>query len=408
VGAGAARGQGFGDYETAGRSEDVRREASPLSVGGHSLQPTIDWKLFGVVTPHVFGAAGFGYTSNLLRGDEEVRGAVLEDEYFRGELGARLDTLLGDHRIELDGRARFTEYLESGDYDTAEGRASARLDLLFTDVEVHGDLSWSRTAYPQTQQLTGIVRLDTYRAGLWVEARVGRFGVRVGAWALRPDYVDRDLEDLDYTSLGGDLQVYGRILPKLRGLVEYAYSRLLYDEGDQGTLDDYDLHRVATGIDGELTEKLTASLKLGASFQDVRSDVNADTREFRGFTAACSVRWQPLPHTTLDGGWSRSIDPSVNSNYLLSDAFHLGITQQLWEERISLSARGGYSHGAVKPGRHLNTFSAGASASWQVRDWLSVRAVYAFQRLNSAFTLAEAAVSDYTVHEAELSLGIGF
>lgn len=402
------RAQGFGDFESAGRSEDLRRAPSPLSVGGHSLTPSITYKLFGVATPHVFGAAGFGYTSNLLRLDEESPGPVREDEFARGEVGARLDTELGEHRIELDARAKVTEYVESGAFDTAEGRVAGRLDLLFNDVDVHGDLSWTRFAYPQSVQLTGIVRLDSYLANVWGEARLARFGLRVGGSLGRSDYLARALEDLDSTTLGANVQVYGRVTPKLRALIEYGWSRITYDEGRRGTLDGYDLHQVSAGIDGELTEKLTASLKLGGSFQDVRSRVNPDRRKFRGFTSACSLRWQPLPHTTLSVSWSRAVTPSVNSNYLLTDSFNVDVGQKVWEERISLSASAGYSHSTVSPGRHLNVLRAGAAAAWQIRDWLSVRAAYEFQRLNSAFTLAEAAVSDYTVHEVSISVGVGF
>lgn len=400
--------QTFGDFESAGRTEDVRRAPSPLTVGGHGLTPSITYKLLGVATPHVYGAAGFGYTSNLLRADEEAPGPVHDDTYGRVELGARLDTELGEHRIELDARAKVTEYLETGRFDTAEGRVAGRLDLQFNDADLHADASWTRFAYPQSVQLAGVVRLDNYSGAVWGEARLNRFGARVGGSVLRNDYVARALTDLDHTSLGAQVQLYGRVTPKLRAVLEYSYTRLIYDEGRQGTLDDYDLHTVQGGLDGELSEKLTASLKVGASFQDVDQRVNPDQREFRGLTAACSIRWQPLPHTTLGAGWSRSVVPSVNSNFLLSDSIDLSASQAVWEERITFSASGGYTHAVAQRGRHLNVWRAGLAAGWKIRDWLSVRAAYEFQRLNSAFTLAESAVSDYTVHEVSVSVGVGF
>ena len=403
-----AQGLGFGDYESAGRSEDVRRQPSALQVGGHTLLPSFNVKLFGTTTPHVFGAAGFGYTSNLLRADPEAPGPLIRETYGRFEVGARLDTQLGDHIFELDARGLVTEYLGSGEYDTVEGRVAGRVDLLFTDVDLHADLSWARSAYPQSVQLTGIVRLDTYAANVFGEGRVGRFGVRAGGCAQRLDFAERENEDLDLLNLGANLQAYGRITPKLRALVEYNYSQVVYDEGSQGTLNDYGLHQVRVGVDGELTEKLTASLKIGGALQQVREDVNPDEREFRGLTAACSVQWQALPNTSLYAGWARTLNPSVNSNFLITDSWDAGVTQRVWEERIELAASVGYSHSIALPGRHLNMLRTGASASWRIRDWLSVRAQYDFQRLVSSFTLAESAVSDYTVHEVSASVGVGF
>lgn len=362
-----------------------------------------------MTTPHVFAAGTVGWSDNLLRADDDAPGVRKRREGFgRAEAGMRLDTRLGDHRLELDGRAGATEYFDSGRYDLAEGGVKARFDLDWNEVDLHGDVGWRRYAYPQSLQLVGIVRLDVYSAASWLQAEVGRFGVRTGGYLQVIDYRERELRNLDHLEYGADIQLYGRITPKLRGLVEYNFQEVTWRRGRAGTLNDFRTHQVRGGVDGELTEKVTASLKVGATFQDVRRRVNPDRREFAGLTLGCSVSWRPLVNTSLSAGWDRSITPSINSNYLLTDAFSVGITQRVWEQRISLGANAGYSHARVSPGRHLNAIRAGASAAWNITQWLSVRAGYQFEHLTSAFTLAESAVSDYAVHEVSMSVGVGF
>lgn len=397
---GHARAQGFGDFEYVGRLEDARRQPSPLSAGPHSFEPSIVYKLFGVTTPHVFGAAIGGWTDNYLRGDAEAPGALERASYGRLDVGARLDTEIFDHRIEVGYRALATELVDSGRYDTLEQQATIRADLYWTDLAAHANVEWRRRSFPQSILLRGIVQTETVSGRAWGEARLGRFGVRVGGSALHEDYLDRNLSFLDRRQLGLDLQVYGRIQPKLRLVADYEFDAIRYDERG---LNDYHLHQVRGGLDGVLTAKLSASLSLGVGFQDIQHPLaGTDSRSFRGLVAACSVRYQVLPLTSLSVGYTRSLQPSTRSNFLASDDVSATISQSFAAETVHCSADVGYTHAHVSPGDDINRVRAGAEVRWSIRRWLSVGATYRFERVGSPF-----ANSDYQIHTVELSLGVG-
>lgn len=394
--------QDFQDFEFVGRLEDARRQPSPLRVGDHSFEPSITYKLFGISTPHVFGALSGGYTDNLLREDEETPNTELVREtYGRAEAGVRLDTSLTDHKIELEYRAAATEYSRSGSFDAAEHQFRARADFLFNDVSAHLDGGYFRSAYAQSIQLRGLVRLDTYTASAFVDAKWNRLGARAGVSWRRLDYLESQLSILDHRGVGANVQVYYRVTPKLRALLEYNFDTVrFYDRPD---LDGYDVHQVRGGVDGELTPKLTASAKVGAAFQETHADgANADDREFGGLTGEVSVRWDVLPRTKLSGSWRRSIDPSISSSFLLSDDFELSVGQSLFDDKVSGRAYVGYTHTSVSPGEHLNRVRTGASLTYLIRQWLSVSASYQWERLNSAFPF-----NDYDAHTVTVSVGVG-
>ena len=363
------------------------------------------WKAFDVVTPHVFGAVETGYDSNVLRTDEELPGVnVVDEPYTRGEGGLRLDTQLADHLLSLEYRARVTEYWNTGSFDTFEQSARARLDLFFTDVAVHGDMGYARNEYPQSIQLRGLIRQSVYDAKLWTEVSLAKVGFRVGGFGERVDYHKLQLRNLDYRSGGANAQFFVEIFPKLHVLAEYTFSGYDYDEGRDGTLNDYVLHTAFVGIRGELTPKLNASIKVGYSYQDVRSGPNPDDRDYQGFSGEASVRWAPLVPTAITATAARRIEPSVNSNFLLTDSCRLSASQGFFEEGdLTAAAYVGYSHSRVQPGRHISQFETGASLTWQIKQWLSVASTYSFEKLISTFPN-----SDYVDHTVTISVGVGF
>ncbi len=393
--------QGFNDFESVGRLEDNRRLASPLQAGPHSFTPSFVFKLLGITTPHVFAAASAGWTDNLLQEDQDAPGVRLRREpYARLETGVRLDTALMDHRLELDYRVIPTEYINTGKFDTLEQRGSARLDLLWTDQESHADITWSRAATPQSIQLRGIVRSDLWSAQVWHEARLGIFGLRVGLNGFSLDFQESELSDLDSLGYGLDVQFYGRIQPKLRGLLEYNWGVLRYQHASS-PLNDYALHQARLGLDGTLSPKVSLSLKVGGAYQDVDDDSGGDSDAFRGLVSETSIRYELLPRTRLLASYSRLISPSTTSNFLRSDEWRAQLDQLLFEEALRVTPSFTYTRSKPGSGERLNRIRADLNLSYKIRQWLSLAGTYAFTRLGSSLPN-----SDYRVHEVTLSLGV--
>ncbi|RMG15463.1 MAG: hypothetical protein D6731_08350 [Planctomycetota bacterium] len=397
-----ARAQSFDDFESIGRLEDRRAQPSDLSVGGHSFPPSIVYKLFGVVTPHVFAAARLGWTDNYLLQDPTAPGVTLRREaYGAVSAGVRLDTELYDHRLEVGYRAAALELVKSGSGDTLAQEARVRLDLYGNRVEAHADAAWRRDAYPQSIQLTGIVVLDRLEVSGYVEGKAGAFGARAGGGVERYDYRRKALNDLDALGYGADVQLYWRLRPRLRALVEYNWKQWTYRRGGRGSLNDYQVHAAVVGADGELTAKLSASLKVGWSLQDARRGPNPDRRDLQSLVVRASARWEPLERTSLVLAYRREIAPSTNSNGLRSDGVTLEVEQGITGE-LAVRAAVGYTHAVASPGEHLNRLQARASLHYALREWISVVGSYRFVKLTSGFP-----DSDYAAHEVALSVGFG-
>lgn len=404
-----AQQSSFEDFQNLGLLEDRRREPSPLVTGPHSLKPLIKKKILGITTPHAFGSLGVGYTDNVLRGDHDTAGVRIRREPFaRGEAGVRLDTELGDHRLEVGYRSIVQEYWDTGRFDTLEHRARLRLDLYGVDVEGHLDARYRRLAYPQSIQLQGIVRLDSFSTRGWTEVRFGRIGLRLGGSATRDDYLRRSLRGLDSWSYRADVQVYGRILPKLRALVEYNWFVVEYDEGRSGFLNDYMAHQVRVGVDGAFTPKLSASLKVGATFQDVDVVRNParDRREFTGATAEASLGWTPFARTSVKVAYARTLEQSFRSNFLSNDSWLAEVSQRLFSDKVTVSAFVQYDRSDLSQvgftTAHINRFKTGFTATYFIKPWLSVVGTYDWQRVGSPFP-----GNDYKRHQVMLSIGAG-
>lgn len=359
-----------------------------------------------MVTPHVFGAATVGYDDNVLREDWEAPGTLRREAYSDLEAGLRLDTELGDHRLEVGYRARGREYWNTGFLDTFQHEGSLRLDLYGVDVEGHLDAAYRRVVFPQSIQLRGLIRIDTYNARAWTEVRFGRVGVRVGGSAFRTDYVRRSFSGLDSWNYRLDCQVYFRVLPKLRALVEYNWSVVEYDAGRGGGLNDFMFHQLRAGVDGAFTPKLSASLKAGASYQEVDFVSGRDRSRFRGFVMEASVGWRPFAGTTLSLAVSRTLEPSLQSNFLVNDVIRAAADKGLFGGDLTVGAFVQYERGEVsqfgRTSAHLNRFRTGARGSYKIKSWLSVVGTYEFVRLGSPFPN-----NDYRQHQVTLSLGAG-
>ena len=402
-----AQQSSFDDFQSLGLLEDRRREPSDLTTGPHTLKPQLNLKLFNLVTPHVFGSAGVGYSDNVLLDDWEAPGVKLRREPFALlQAGTRLDTELGDHRLEIGYSAIVREYWRTGDFDRLEHRARARLDLYGVDVGAHFDGGYQRIVYPQSIQLRGLIRIDVFTLSGWSEARFGRFGVRLGGTIVRGDYLRASFDQLDAWTYRTDFQVYGRILPKLRALLEYNWFVVNYDLGRAGQLNDYMAHQVRAGLDGALTPKLSASLKAGATYQDVDVVSGRDRREFRGFTAEASVGWKPFPLTSLRFAVSRTLEPSLQSNFLLNDTVLGEVSQAFFANKFEVTGFAQYDRADVSQvgfiTAHLNRFRTGLRATYTIKPWLSLVCSYEFVRLGSPFP-----DDDYRAHRVSISIGAG-
>src|SRR5262249_32725645 len=94
--ASSARGldsETFDDFTSVGTAEDARSHPAPLTLDGHTLEPSLAYKVFDFLTPHVFGAENVGYTDNVFLSPSPS----VHTPFEKTSLGGRGDVQVEEH-----------------------------------------------------------------------------------------------------------------------------------------------------------------------------------------------------------------------------------------------------------------------------------------------------------------------
>jgi hypothetical protein len=397
----------FDDFRRVGKSPDARKQPDPLLLDDHAFEPTLRWKLLDVLTPHFYGGDVGGFSDNYLLEPSSVHPS--QTPYWRTSLGGRGDVQLEDHVFSLGYLAAESLYFRGveGSRDTLDQRADARADLNWNEVAAHADATWGRLAFPQEIQVQGLAREEYGNAQAWVEGQLGRFGAKVGG-SFRRDYflhgLDSVLGTLDHDTWGASVQANADVWEKLSLVLEYNFEAVRFDKPVNR---DYDAHQVRAGLSGELTPKITLSLKVGADYQlpDQGTGSFQDKQSYKGFACAAAVAWQALDELALAASYRRDLTWAVGTNFETVDALDLSVTWKFGPgEKLRL--RGGfvYEHAQPDQGGHQDRIRAHAVFGWQIQPWLDATASYGYvQSLGSGAFQATA----YDEHRAEVSLAFG-
>jgi hypothetical protein len=396
----------FDDYKGVGVAEDARRTPAPLSVDGHSLDPSFNFKLADILTPHVFGAETFGYSDNLF----DTPPPSAHTPFERSTVGGRGDVQLDDHVFSLGYRASLSDFfkLDSRNW-LFEDQADARLDLNFNELRVHLDGIYARTGFPQLVQVNGFNVEQFYQAQGWVEGTWNRIGGKLGMYIHRDDFehtgADLANRDLDHTTLGVDAQFNFQIYEKLVALAEYDFETDLFDES---TTRSFDAHQFRVGVNGTLSEKLALSIKVGYTYQELRGSNSAvgDSQHYSGFDAASALSWQALPSLTLSLAYRHDLTWAIGADFEQVDSVDLG-AKYTFGPADKITAKAGFSwiHATPDVGPHYDRIQCLAALSYQIQRWLSVLASYQYTQ---GFGKQSAFAQSFNENRVGVSVAIGF
>jgi hypothetical protein len=395
----------FDDFKGVGAADDARERPAALSVDGHTLEPSLNYKIFDFLTPHVFGAETAGYSDNVL-----LTPAPSEHSPFeKTTAGVRGDVQLEDNVFSLGYRASGTDYFnltQSG--WLFEQQADSRIDLNFNSFQFHADALYGRYAYPGAIQVVGLAPEQVYQAQTWTYVTWNRFGAKVGASWRRDDFEHTgsafELRGDNKDTLGVDLQVNFEIFERLRALAEYDFEN---DRFDLHINRDWNAHQGRVGVDGSLTEKLSVSLKVGYTYQQPYGSASfEDSSRYSGFDAAASASWQLVPNVTLSAAYRHDLTWAVGANYEQEDSIELGGTYKFGpEDKIGLHLGFTWSRASPDTGDHFDRVLCLASLAYPIQKWLDVFISYQYsQGLGNGTFVA----SQYDEHRVAVSIAVGF
>jgi hypothetical protein len=314
-----------------------------------------------------------------------------DDVVFKTIPGFLADYTFGTHSLSAGYRAEILRYLDLTNQDTVHhfGVAQLRLDFPRTLLNLRDD--FARTSDPPGTELTGRILSTTNVLRPEAEYRLTqRFSLGLNyAWTdVRFD--DRAigaLIDRDEHRVGGS--VFWKVVPKGDVFFNYTYGRVIFTTATDRNYTD---HLIAVGLRGELTSKLSSTLRVG---YEIRDPDSSGQTSFSGLFFGGDVTYRPTERTTITLVTQRATQESTFG----TDAFYvttngtLSVTQQLLT-KLSVTARlgGGVNDYSTKQTADGKTafrqdpfLLAGVLADYDIQPWLRTGVEYTRTSRDSNF-----------------------
>ena len=306
-----------------------------------------------------------------------------DDVVFKTIPGFLADYTFGAHSLSAGYRAEILRYLDLTNQDTVHhfGVAQLRLDFPRTLLNLRDD--FARTSDPPGTELTGRILSTTNVFKPEAEYRLTqRFSLGLNYAWTHVRFDDRFIADLiDRDEHRAGAAVFWKVVPKGDVFFSYTYGRVIFTTA---TDRDYTDHLIAVGLRGDITSKLSSTLRVG---YEIRDPDSSGQPSFGGLFLGGDVTYRPTERTTITLATQRATQESTFG----TDAFYvttngtLSVTQQLLT-KLSVTARLGggvndYSTKQTADGRtafRRDPFLlAGVQADYDIQPWLRTGVEYA-------------------------------
>ena len=342
----------------------------------------------GILRLHPSFRSAIEYDDNITLASSDEKGDVLftEKPALVGEMK------LGNHRLVAGYGMELVTFAKEQEENTTNHLAEGLLELNFNDLHLTvtetmensvGRL-FSETAARDHVLLNAVQILGRYDRPRWALE---------SGWTHNT--VDHRTDIFKVDSYGEDvLSVLGgyKMLPKTLALLETDLGMVNFDHNTRRA--DQWYWQLLTGVRGELTPKVTATLKIGFQGRQL-SDVGGQgpQNDFDGVVADFEVHYAPKVSDVVRVDYVRAVRPSTFAD-----------NQWYREDKISLSYRkrvarkwiitpiyswqsNAYPEEATVAGntaRRKDYFNqVGAELRYEMREWASMGAAYNFRSRNS-------------------------
>ncbi len=314
-----------------------------------------------------------------------------EDVIFTQTPALGIETKLGDHRLELGYGMEINSFAKNQEENSINHMANALVELNFNDFQLTAQDLFEKTTSRKFSEVSQRDRLLLNTVEV-----MGRYDRPM--WALETGWRHNTLRhlinSLDTNDLGEDvIAVLGgyKILPKTLLLVENDIGMIRYRRGGKP---DQNYWQIFGGIRGEVTEKFTATAKLG--FQRRRVDEisgQGTSSNFYGIVSNVDFLYRLNDFQSLRFTYLRTVKPSTftNNQWLRQDRIFLSYNHRFLRKWVLTPEVGwqlnAYRDQATVAGitkmRSDKFWEAAIELRYEIQEWLSTGLAYRFRSRNS-------------------------
>jgi len=318
------------------------------------------------------------YESNVF----QVPSHAQDDIIFKMIPGFLADYTFGSHSISAGYRAEILKYLDLTNQDTVNHFAVGQIHLDFPRTLINVREDFARTNSPPGTELTGPIISNTNILKTEAEYRLTtRFSTGVNfTWTdvrfdqdTTGDLINRD----EY--LGG-ASFFWKFTPKADLGLYYNYGRVLFETSTDRNYTD---HIVSIGLRGDITAKLSSTLRIGVLLRDPDSSSQPG---WVGPVMYGDTTYRPTERTTFTLSVLRAPQESTfgDNPFYVTTSATLSATQQLLP-KLSVTGRlgGGVNDYVTKQTadgmtdwRKDQFLVAGAQIDYDIQPWLRVGLEY--------------------------------
>ena len=313
------------------------------------------------------------YESNVFQVPSHSR----SDEIFKAIPGFIADYTFGPHSVSVGYRAEILNYMDLTDQNTTNHFAVGQLRLDFPRTLLTLREDFARTNSPPGTELTGPIVSDTNILKPEAEYRLTqRFGLGLNySWThvtfeqqSTADLIDRD-DQLVGTSF------FWKFTPKADLFLNYSYGWTTFAQSSDNR--NYTSNNVTVGVRGDITAKLSSSLRVGYTIENV---ANSSQSGYTGFIVSGDTTYRPTERISLTLSTQRARQESTfgtNAFYVTSNGTLSGQYQIL--PKLGLTARlgGGINNYSTKQSADGKTdfredtfILAGSTLDYDIQPWL--------------------------------------
>ncbi len=308
-----------------------------------------------VITPSIKSELGFGVEGkHKARVNYEVALGIFskydEQNYGNHDLFGEIDLDFNDYFLKVNDRFLFT---------------SSRAGTEFENRNLRKD-----------NTLNAIVGAD-----------FNKLSFDVGYSYFLRDYHSSLLNQFDMYENSVWTTGYIKIMPKTKGLLEYKYTNIKYDDA---TGRDGNAHAVMAGVQGEITSKITGIIKAGYKSKIYKNSARDD---FSSAVVHTSLAYDPTDRLNINLAYEREGFESTysNNNYYTGDHVLTDLNYKFGpDNNFVAKANGQYffndypetgTTASVKRQDHLWSIGTGLDYHW--KDWIVCGIGYAFTQRES-------------------------
>jgi Putative beta-barrel porin 2 len=318
------------------------------------------------------------YESNVF----QVPSHSKDDIIFKTIPGFLADYTFGSHSLSAGYRAEILRYLDLTNQDTVHHIAVGQLRLDFPRTLLNLKDDFTRTSDPPGTELTGRILSTTNVLKPEGEYRLTpSFSTGLNYAWTRVRFDDRaiaTLIDRDEHLIGAS--VFWKVVPKGDLFLNYSYGWSSFTESSDR---DFTSHSVTVGLRGDITSKLSSGFRVGYTWEEA---TRSNQESFSGLTLGGDWTYKPTERTTITLSTLRARQESTfgTTVFYVTNSGTLAVSHQLLP-KLSVSARIGgglndYSRKETADGktdfRHDSFIVAGAQVEYDIQPWLRLGLEY--------------------------------